>query len=388
MVYVVKQRVVILSTADFDSAVWTNKQHLAVGLAADHDVIYIESLGLRQPTFSASDLRRVIKKIARTLKSSGRKETKQQQVPPKGITIVTPVVIPLHKYAMVRFFNKKLLDRQISNLGIDLDDTTLWTFSPLTYGMERRFGKVVYHSVDLLHTLPRVPGDTLKTSEIQLLADADYVIASSKGVQNHLEQLGASKILLWENVAHVEAFIAAAGKPRHDRAVFAGNLTPSKIDLGCLQSVIDAGIDLAIAGPIDIDGSGSSRQIAELLDHPRVTYYGNLALPELAVVLATSKVGLIPYEINDYTRGVFPMKVYEYLASGLSIASTALPSFEGQSIKNILIGNPMEFGDLTRSLLSNHDEARISENTVAAQDHSWTSRIDQATQLIKMGGTD
>ena len=385
MVHVVKRQVVILSTADFDSAVWTNKQHLAVGLAADHDVIYIESLGLRQPTFSASDLRRVIKKIVRILNPSGRNETKQLKEAPKGIKIVTPVVIPLHKYAMVRFINKKLLDRQISELGINLDEATLWTFSPLTYGMQKSFSKVIYHSVDLLHTLPRVPGDALKKSEMQLLVDADHVIASSKGVQHHLEQLGASKICLWENVAHVEAFIAAAGKPRHDRAVFAGNLTPSKIDLECLQKVIDAGIDLAIAGPIDIDGSGSSRQIAEILDHPKVTYYGNLALSELADVLSTSKVGLIPYEINDYTRGVFPMKIYEYLASGLSIVSTALPSLEGHQIQNMMVGNPLEFGTLTRNLLNQHDEARISENTIGAQDHSWTSRIDQATQLIKMG---
>lgn len=388
MVHLVKDQVVILSTADFDSAVWTNKQHLAVGLSADHDVTYIESLGLRQPKLSVSDFRRIANKIKRMVSPRRGHTEEPSRVRPEGLRVVSPLIIPLHKYGVIRYINKRLLNYQVDKLGIDAKNATLWTFSPLTYGIESKFAQVVYHSVDLLHTLPRVPADALQNGESQLFDSADYVIASSKGVKDYLESRGASEVLLWENVAHVEVFVAATGKLRHDRAVFAGNLTPSKIDLECLQSVLDTGIDLVIAGPIDIDGAGSSREIAELLDHPNVTYFGNISLSELAAVLATSKVGLIPYAINDYTRGVFPMKVYEYLASGLSIASTALPSLEEQSLRSIVVAEPAKFGEVTRNLMSTLNNARISENILIAQDHSWTSRIRQASELIKMRKID
>ena len=40
--------ILILSTADWDHPLWTNKQHLAVSLAAmGHRVVYVESLGIR-----------------------------------------------------------------------------------------------------------------------------------------------------------------------------------------------------------------------------------------------------------------------------------------------------------------------------------------------------
>ena len=44
----------------------------------------------------------------------------------------------------------------------------------------------------------------------------------------------------------------------------------------------------------------------DLLALPGIDYVGNLAPPELARVLASSMVGLIPYRLNEYTSGVFP----------------------------------------------------------------------------------
>ena len=37
----------------------------------------------------------------------------------------------------------------------------------------------------------------------------------------------------------------------------------------------------------------------------------------------------IPYAVNELTRSVFPMKVYEYLAAGLPVVSTPLPALAG-----------------------------------------------------------
>lgn len=378
----VKHQVVILSTADFDSAVWTNKQHLAVGLAADHDVVYVESLGLRQPTISVSDVRRVADKLVSRVMPRRRSGSTTQKEVPEGITVLTPVVVPFHRFAAVRLLNKKLLHRQMRKVLAGAESSTLWTFSPLTYGLEKKFGRVVYHSVDLLHTLPRVPGSLLLRSERELMHGADHVIASSGGVRDHLMSAGASEVLLWQNVAHVEAFMAKTGRPRRNRAVFAGNLTPAKIDLKCLESILDAGMELAIAGPIDIDGSGSSREISALLQNPLVTYHGNLALPELAELLAASKIGLIPYQVNEYTQGVFPMKVYEYLAAGLSVVSTALPSLASERIRNLTLTEPGDFGTRAGELIAGHNDAAVAASMATAESHSWTARIRQATDLL------
>ena len=40
-------------------------------------------------------------------------------------------------------------------------------------------------------------------------------------------------------------------------------------------------------------------------------------------------MGLIPYCVSPYTQGVDPLKVYEYLAAGLAVVATPLPSLAG-----------------------------------------------------------
>ena len=48
--------IVLLSTADWDHPLWTNKQHVACSLAAEGQrVLYVESLGLRPPQVESQD---------------------------------------------------------------------------------------------------------------------------------------------------------------------------------------------------------------------------------------------------------------------------------------------------------------------------------------------
>src|ERR1700754_2975057 len=118
-------RVVILSTADFASTVWTNKEHLARELAHRMPVTYIESFGLRQPTLRATDLRRMLGR----LRSSRSVTTSSPNT--WGVEVVHPIVIPFHGVALVQRLNKYLVKR----LPVEGDGAVLWTFSPVTYGL-------------------------------------------------------------------------------------------------------------------------------------------------------------------------------------------------------------------------------------------------------------
>lgn len=44
------QDILCISTADWDNIGWTNKQHIMFRLSKTNRILYIESLGLRQPT--------------------------------------------------------------------------------------------------------------------------------------------------------------------------------------------------------------------------------------------------------------------------------------------------------------------------------------------------
>ena len=78
---------VVLATADWDHPLWTNKQHVAVALAAEGNrVLYVESLGLRSAQPTGRDLKRILKRLRRGLRLP--------RLVQKGIWVWSPLVIP------------------------------------------------------------------------------------------------------------------------------------------------------------------------------------------------------------------------------------------------------------------------------------------------------
>lgn len=377
----IKLPIVILSTADFDAEIWTNKQHIATRLAEYVPVTYIESLGLREPSLHWSDVRRIFTRLIRRVSpanvflASKPGAAMSNRRAPTHVSVIAPIVLPWHKFSMVQRINRWLIEHflipKLPNQFI------LWTFSPITYGLDERATKVFYHSVDLLHTLPNIPGLTLLDHERRLIQKATRVIVSSEGVRQHMLELGAAP-LLWENVADVELFKSIQPQNRVRRAIFVGNLTPSKVDFSILEQLAEQGIPLALAGPINIDGIASGDAVERLIKRTNVEYLGVLSQAEMAVELAKSWLGLIPYKVNDYTAGVFPMKVYEYLSSGLQVVATPIPSLALRAVPGVQIAKSTEFIAQAASICSADYCPPPGEFT----QNSWNSRVKQIISLV------
>src|SRR5664279_2123032 len=134
-------RVVVLATADFDAPVWTNKQHIAMELARDFDVTYVESLGLRRPTLSRADLGRFKSRITSVVFRPRRMNRlpRSSRKGCKDIQVVSPRVIPFHHNGLIRSINRRSLQRQVGRLLKGGQPGLLWTFSPITYDLSRLF---------------------------------------------------------------------------------------------------------------------------------------------------------------------------------------------------------------------------------------------------------
>ncbi|WP_416061697.1 glycosyltransferase [Rhodococcus indonesiensis] len=365
----------VLSTADFHSSVWTNKQYMAVGLAEHTKVSYIESMGLRAPTVSKADLARLASRVGRSLRRSGG------EISVPNVRIFSPKVIPYHGAGVVRAINRRLVSATLARQLEPTPGSVLWTFSPLTYGLEDFHSRVVYHSVDLLHTLPGVPREALLAAEAQLIARADHVIASSAGVANHLTELGG-RPQVWQNVADVKRFSSAASLERDDRVVFAGNLTPTKVDFQLVKGLVNSGIKVRLAGPVSIDGVSGENELQKLLSHPNVEYLGRLSLDQLAAVCGRAKVGIIPYHINEYTSGVFPLKVYEYMAAGMAVVCTPIESVVAANPEGVVIAESENFSAEVADVLQNWTVDQSAMLSRLAEGHSWSGRIEQARGLL------
>ena len=77
--------IVCVGFADWDTELWTNQHHLMSRLARENRVLFVESLGLRQPQLAGRDLARIARRLRRGL------------APPRasdGLHVLSPLVHP------------------------------------------------------------------------------------------------------------------------------------------------------------------------------------------------------------------------------------------------------------------------------------------------------
>jgi len=368
--------VLVLGTAEWDAPIATNQHYVARELARTADVVFVESLGLRRPTLRRDDVLRMASRVRRAF--AGQPD-RVRRARPERTSVVSPLVVPLHR-APTRPLNRAILRRAAGEWLRTAAPRVLWTFTPVTYGLEADADVVVYHCVDLLGTFPGVDAVAVAHGE-RLLSSRDVVaIATSRAVEEHLRAVGFPRVVLLPNVADVSMF-ARASRPaaqRRPAVLFAGNLSVHKLDVTLLEDIAtglrDRG-ELLLAGPLGAGGGGFGAQLRRL-ESLGARYLGILTPEQLAEVAGACAVGLIPYAINEYTRGVSPLKCFEYLASGLAVLSARVPAVEevAQANPHVVIADATDLTDALHRALGPVTDETIEDRLASATSHGWHER--------------
>jgi glycosyltransferase involved in cell wall biosynthesis len=377
--------IVCVGFADWDTELRTNQHHLMSRLARDNRVLFVESLGLRRPGLSARDVRRIARRLVRGLQ------------PPRevdGVHVLSPLVIPLHRYAAVRAINRRLLPwlvrRAARRLG--MSSPLLWAYVPQAEVLIEalRPATVVYHCVDDMAVQKGIDGASFRASENRFAALADLVLASSPPLAARLGEV-SGKVVAMTNVADTERFSHALEEGPVDpalaalpapRIVFTGAIVSTKLDLDLIVALARARPhwSFALVGPI---GPGDpNTDVSALAREPNVHLLGKRRYEELPDVLRGADAALIPYALNELTASIFPMKVYEYLAAGLPVVATPLPSLEG--VEGIVTAGDAAgtVARLEELLAADGPEARGARSRLAAG-HSWEGRLDEIAAVLQ-----
>lgn len=366
--------ILVLGTAEWDSPIATNQHYVVRELARLGQVTYVESLGLRRPKASRADLTRMVGRLRRaTVKSAPPVRAR-----PARTVVISPLVVPWHRKPL-RPVNRALLRRSVSAWTRSRTRRLLWSFTPVTYGMENQADAVIYHCVDLLSEFPGVDRVAVRRGEDTLARKGIPAIGTSGAVSGHLRQVGFQAVTTLANVAETSTFSSRSlPAARRTRSVlFAGNLTPFKLDTGLLTTLaaaLQGHGELLLAGPIAAGGGSYDAELS-LLRGLGARYLGMLSLDELARVAGSCAVGIIPYAVNDYTAGVSPLKCFEYLSSGLAVVGTPLPE-----VQRLAAGNPhvvsAQGGTFVDSVIVGLaiDDDRISRRVESTEQHGWTTR--------------
>lgn len=376
--------IVCVGFADWKAEQWTNQQHLMSRLAARNRVLFVESLGLRRPSVSGRDLSRMARRLRRGL------------APPEhvdGLHVLSPLVIPLHSNPAVRAVNARLLPRLVGRAAgrLGLRHPILWGYAPQAEVLldVLRPSFVVYHSVDDIAAQKGVDAESFRAAEERYARRADLVLASAPPLARRLRKLNPN-VLDAPNVADTDLFaralepgpvdpaMAALPEPR---VVFVGAIVATKLDQDLLVGLARARPDwsFALVGAV---GLGDPRgDVSALVREPNIHLLGRRPYAELPAVLRGAAAGLIPYALNPLTASVFPMKVYEYLAAGLPVVATPLPSLEGVEEVAFAANAPATAVALER-LMGEDDAERRRERSRRALAHSWNARLEEIAAAV------
>ena len=91
---------------------------------------------------------------------------------------------------------------------------------------------------------------------------------------------------------------------------------------------------------------------------------------------------VLPCPINDYTRSMFPLKFFEYLAAGKTVVATKLDALAGYANVCKLCDSPEQFTEAIEQTLSGNvpDRELCLE---LARKHTWQHRLDQMLAIIE-----
>lgn len=375
-----KRDIVLLSTADFDNPFWTNKQHQACDFASrGHRVLYVESLGLRRPSASAQDLTRILRRVRKALRGPAKVR--------ENLYVVSPLVLPLQRYAAVRLLNRVALSMMLGlcRLRLRMAKDLLWTYNPMTTRFVDVSGyrQVIYNCVDDIAAQPGMPAQAIREAEEDLCRRSHVVFTTAPALADVCSKWNANTHMVGnvaDNAHFGQALAEETEVPTDLRSLpagpvigFIGAISGYKVDFHLLRAMALSRPDwqIVLIGKV---GEGDPWTDPSLLEGlPNLHLFGPRPYAELPAYLKGFDVAILPCTLNEYTRGMYPMKFNEYLAAGRPVVTVDLPAVRDyRDVARIADSHDDFIAGVAEALEGRcaSQEARLSfaaENTYAAR---------------------
>ena len=111
---------------------------------------------------------------------------------------------------------------------------------------------------------------------------------------------------------------------------------------------------------------------------------GRVSYVELPYYVRGFDVGTIPFALNELTRVVNPLKLYEYFAIGLPVVATPIPEVAIHENLLYLAGTEDEFVMLLETAVREKPDSPVREKRKkVADENSWKSRVMDIMSVIE-----
>jgi glycosyltransferase involved in cell wall biosynthesis len=359
----------------------TSKTHIMRILAEKNRILWVSSIGMRRPTASGRDVRRLLTKARVALRGSRR-------VAP-NLTVFNPLVLPFPGAPGVQTVNTAILSTSIRyhcrRLG--LTRPIMWSFLPNVSPLVGRLGEslVIYHCVDEYSAFAGVARETLQRMERDLIRKAHVVFTSSEELARERRPHNARTFFVSHavDVAHFSRALSPNTAPPPD---IGGLKRPVIGFFGLIAEWIDLALvrEIALARPewsVVLIGKATT-DLTPVRDVPNIHLLGQKPYETLPAYAKAFEVGLIPFRLNELTRKANPLKLREYLAAGVPVVSSDLPEVRRYESLVRVASGAGEFIHAIEAALREGGDAERSRRVAAMRAESWEARVDELSRHI------
>ncbi|MBI2944028.1 MAG: glycosyltransferase [Candidatus Wallbacteria bacterium] len=387
--------VVVFASAYWDEPLWTNKQHIAARLAGrGHRVLYVE------PGFSRFVLRERL---------TGHRGEGPGGVPfswcgssrtESGVQVLSPLCLPLRRgpgplLSVAWRILAGWIERSMRGLAFGPS----WAY--VVYYPEGvrllshlRPAVTLYDCVDDIASQPHIASRprlaaAVRRAEALLVARASCVTATSRPLweRRRLENPCSYYVPNVGEYAHFARAQEPLAEPQELAAIprprvgFVGALDPYKVDYASLSALATKApeLSLVLAGPAET--AGANAELSRLALLPNVHVLGQWPYRLLPELLASMDCLVLPYRLTEHTRFVFPLKFFEFLATGKPVVSAPLESLKEFEGLIPFASSPDRWPAAVRQELG-ADGARREARLALARQSTWDHRAARIEEIL------
>lgn len=223
--------------------------------------------------------------------------------------------------------------------------------------------------------------------EERLFRAADTVITAAPAVaESKRKNYGVSSLLI-PNPTRYSLFTPVRKKQVPVASELAQIPEPRVGYIGGIKSSLDQALlrNLATQLPqvsfVLIGALEAQTDLRSLTALPNVYWLGYKPADQLPTYLSGFHTGLIPYQLDAFTRNINPNKAMEYLMAGLEVVSTPIPALKGKFSEHIhLSETPQAF--LTHLQVCLSRQPRVLDDQILYE-NSWEYELSQLLKVIK-----
>ena len=217
--------------------------------------------------------------------------------------------------------------------------------------------------------------------EREYMPKVDGVICTSRGLYNAKKPYNKNTFLV-QNGVNFDLFSQGLRDNTSDEQKVIGYIgsIDDRLDYGLLEQLFKDYPEWAFhfVGRCNYD---KGKQI--LNQYPNVTLLGSMPVTALPEVLATFHAGLIPFVKNDFTKGIYPLKINEYLAAGLPVVLTRFSDLSEFESTAAICDSPEDFSLALKREIEADTFGQRKQRVAIAQRNSWPGRWQEIENVIQ-----